>query len=653
MTSEQILEFDKIKRQLQEYALTRAAREKIDALEPFLRESDVKAGQRDTTEARKILETMGNPPLSALEGMDEILEIAEHGGCLTEDQLEQVSMTLTCVRRLKDFLNRCKRLELSLPYYEENLDSLDDVREEIVHTVRGGHVEDAASKTLHDIREKKDRTEEKMREKAESALRANKAYLSDSFCVTRNGRICIPIKKSYRGKVAGTVVEQSATGNTIFIQPSAVTAMEEKVQALQTDEENEVLRILYTLTDLLAGQGDKFRQNQRTVEKLDFIFAKGKLSFDQQATEPVMTADGGICIEQGRHPLLDQKICVPLDFKMDSEQGRQGIVITGPNTGGKTVSIKTVGLLCMMAQCGLHVTARSAVLRMNSQYLCDIGDGQNLSENLSTFSSHIKNVLAILQHANRESLVIMDELGSGTDPAEGMGIAIAILEELKKSGALFLVTTHYPEVKKYADETEGVINARMAFDQKTLQPLYRMEIGEAGESCAFYIAQRLGMPDFMLHNAWQAAYGQKSGENKQKDNHETRWKREAEQKEFTHMKGPKIVRDNVKHDRKARSRQMIAEKFSRGDSVQVLPDKKTGIVCRAADESGMVLVQLPGKKVSVSHTRLILQVPASQLYPPDYDFSIIFDSVDERKMRHLMERKYVEGAQICKEKEEK
>ena len=224
-------------------------------------------------------------------------------------------------------------------------------------------------------------------------------------------------------------------------------------------------------------------ENLKMMEKLDFIFSKGKLSIDMDATEPVMNTHRQIRLVDARHPLMDKALAVPLQFQMGD--GVQGVVITGPNTGGKTVSIKTVMLNCMMAQCGLHVTCKKADICMNSAYLCDIGDGQNLSENLSTFSAHITNGLEVLREANRDSFVIMDELGSGTDPTEGMGIAIAILEELKKSGTLFLVTTHYPEVKEYADRTEGIVNARMTFDKESLRPTTRWSLGKPGKAVLF------------------------------------------------------------------------------------------------------------------------------------------------------------------------
>ena len=314
---------------------------------------------------------------------------------------------------------------------------------------------------------------------------------------------------------------------------------------------------------------------------------------------------------------------MPLQFEIGGSV--TGIVITGPNTGGKTVAIKTVAINCIMAQCGLHVTCEEAEICMNSQYLCDIGDGQDLSENLSTFSAHIINVLDILKRVDQDSFVIMDELGSGTDPMEGMGIAVAVMEELKKSGALFLVTTHYPEVKEYAAKEEKLQNARMTFDKESLKPLYQMIIGEAGESCAFYIAKKLGMPDSMLKAASMAAYGKENNSFPQ-----------GKEKELKKIPAAKIQKKkNTVIEKKA-------GKFHLGDSVLVLPDKKIGIVCQTANEKGVLRVQMPDKKIWINHKRVRLHVAAEELYPENYDFSIIFDTVENRKLRHQMEKKYTD-----------
>ena len=393
-------------------------------------------------------------------------------------------------------------------------------------------------------------------------------------------------------------------------------------------------------------------ENVRMIEKLDFIFSKGKLSLTLDCIEPKINTDRRIVLKEGRHPLMDKAVNVPLNFTLgmcvtkedrhdaleneahgNDDHGEivRGIVITGPNTGGKTVAIKTVMLNSYMAQCGLHVTCKEADICMNGAYLSDIGDGQNLSENLSTFSAHIKNVLEILRQVNRDSFVIMDELGSGTDPAEGMGIAVAILEELRKSDCNFLVTTHYPEIKEYAEKTEHIVNARMTFDRETLMPTYQMLIGEAGESCAFYIADRLGMPKVMLKVAVEAAYG--------KDAVKNYTFRETEKLSGN---GEIICQRKITREKKVHTDAKLAEKFQIGDSVMIYPDKKIGIVCEKVNEQGVLRVQVADRKIWINHKRVKLHVKAEELYPEDYDFSIIFDSVKNRKIRHDMERKYTE-----------
>ncbi len=630
--TENALEFNRIKEKWMELAYTQEVKEKIARTQICLSESELSAKQRETTEAKAMIEKLGNPPLTTLEGVKELLVIATKGGCLTAEQLENAEKALTAVKRLKDYLNRGKGYDIPLAYYEENLDSHEDVRDEIALQIRNGRVEDGASKLLKSLRSDIDRLEQKMHEKAAVVMRNNKECMSDSFSTIRNGRICIPVKKEYKFKIGGTVIDKSATGNTLFIEPKEVGKFYEELQYLKIEEENEERRILYTLTAMLADVAESIEQNSKTIEKLDFAFSKGKLSLDYAGTEPKINTERRIKLKNGRHPLMEKEICVPLQFEIGN--GVSGIIITGPNTGGKTVAIKTVALNCLMAQCGLHVACEEADICMNSNFLCDIGDGQNLSENLSTFSAHITNVLDILKKVNQDSLVIMDELGSGTDPTEGMGIAIAILEELKKSGALFLVTTHYPEVKCYAEKEAGIVNARMTFDKESLKPLYQLVIGEAGESCALYIAQRLGMPLEMLRCAASQAYGEELP--KDLDLSGTCVIGEAELK--TGEKAVPRIQKKKQPVKKGNS----AERFSRGDSVMIYPDKKIGIVCQKANDKGVLQVQLPEKKIWINHKRVKLLVAADALYPEDYDFSIIFDTVENRKLRHDMERKYVE-----------
>lgn len=581
---------------------------------------------RDTTNSRILIERSGTPPLQNVAEAKEILTIAGKGECLTPYQLERVEKVLVAVRRLKDYLDRGKTDNNPLAYYEENLDAVETLREEISRQIRNGAVDDYASKELRQIRSDIVRCEEQMKQKAEQVMRASRECMADNFCTTRSGRICVPVKKEYKFKIPGSVIDRSATGNTFFIEPAGVAKYYEELQLLRINEENEVCRILYTLTAMVAEAVTVMNENIRMMEKLDFIFSKGKLSIDLDAVEPMINTERRIVLTDARHPLMDKKINVPLQFEIGKQA--RGIIITGPNTGGKTVAIKTVMLCCIMAQCGLHVTCTSADICMNSGYLCDIGDGQDIAENLSTFSAHIKNVLEVLGEVNRDSLVIMDELGSGTDPAEGMGIAVAILEELRRSECLFLATTHYPEVKEYAEKTQDIINARMTFDKETLCPTYQMVIGEAGESCAFYIADRLGMPNEMLKTAIRAAYG------------ETAVSAYRFQKEDTVIQ--KQGQHKISKTKKVSSGTDLGTKYRLGDSVMVYPDKKIGIVCVPVNEKGVLRIQLQNKKIWINHKRVKLLVAAAQLYPADYDFSIIFETVENRKLRHDMERKYTE-----------
>ncbi len=627
MNINQQIEFDKIKELWADLALTDDAKEKIKDTTWCMSETELRMLLKETTDARNMIEKLGTPPLQNVTDIKEVIQIVEKGQCLTPFQLERVEKVLVAIRRLKDYLTRGKQYENSLAYYDENLEPLSELADEICAKIRNGAVDDYATKELSLIRGKIMKCEEQMKLKAEQVMRANKECMAENFYTTRNGRICLPIKKEYKLKVSGSVIDKSSTGSTLFIEPTCVAKYYEELQLLKIEEENEEFQILYTISTMILGEAAVLTQNLGMIERLDFMFSKGKLSIDMDATEPVINTERRIQMADARHPLMNRDVAVPLQFQIG--KGIRGVIITGPNTGGKTIAIKTVMLNCIMAQCGLHVSCKQADICMNNTYLCDIGDGQNLSENLSTFSAHITNVLSVLKEANQDSFVIMDELGSGTDPTEGMGIAIAILEELRKSGAIFLVTTHYPEVKEYAKETEGIINARMLFDKETLCPTYQMVIGEAGESCAFYIADRLGMPNEMLRVAIKAAYGEEAVDSYVFHNQETKMQKKHSAK--------------ILKSKKSKKDTGLSVKYNIGDSVMVFPDKKIGIVCEPINERGTLRVQLPNKKIWINHKRVKLHVAATELYPEDYDFSIVFDSVETRKKRHDMDRKFTDA----------
>lgn len=621
--TDKILEFDKIKEKWSELAFTECAKERIRDTVPYLSENELRARLRETSEARTLIEKNGNPPLVSFNGIREYIQVALKGECLSISQIEEIEKALVAVMRLKKYLNRSKQWDISLSYYDEGLDCLEDLKETINLQIRNGNIDDNASKELRSLRTEMEQKERNIRMKVDTFIRKNKDILADSFSTWRNGHLCVPVKKEYKYKLKGSVIDQSSTGSTLFMEPLTVSKLNEELQFLRLCVENEEKRILYSLSAMIADDAEKFEQNIRTIEKLDYVFSKGKLSIEYGGSEPKINTKRYIMFRDSRHPLMKQEDCVPLQFEIGKDF--DGVIITGPNTGGKTVAIKTVALNCMMAQCGLHVACKEADICMNDNFLCDIGDGQNLSENLSTFSSHIVNVLEILRKVSKESLVVMDELGSGTDPTEGMGIAIAILEELRKSGALFLVTTHYPEVKQYADKQRRIKNARMTFDKESLKPLYQLIIGEAGESCAFYIAGKMGMPEEMLRTAMQTAYGNTDlPENLRNVISNNQLLKEK----HLHIQKIKTKRAGVKKERD----------YQLGDSVLVYPDKKIGIVCKTANEKGVLRVQMADKKIWINHKRIKLHVAADELYPEDYDFSIIFESVQNRKLKHQIER---------------
>lgn len=626
------LEFDRIIEMLSEQAMSDNAKNNALALRPYLNEGEAKRKMQETTEARCILENIGTPPLSSMKEIDKIMMLASKDAILLPEQLLGVAQFLISCKRMKLYLKKAELFDSSVAYYGNSINDLSDLYEEIEGAIRNGIVDDGASTQLKNIRRKIEATGAQAKIKLENLLRSKKEWFADAYIATRNGHYTLPVKKEYKNQISGTVIDASQSGNTYFIEPSTVSKLQEELSILFIEEDNEVRKILYTLTALVEENTQLININIEAMETLDFIFAKAKLGQKMKAIPVEITTNRKIIIKSGRHPLLDQEMVVPLDFKIGD--GMKGVVITGPNTGGKTVALKTVGLLSMMAQSGLHVpTGEGSEFCMHNVILCDIGDGQSITENLSTFSSHIKNIIDILYNTNDDSLVLLDELGSGTDPAEGMGIAVAVLEELKKKKCLFIATTHYPEIKEFAKNTEGIINARISFDRESLQPLYKLEIGEAGESCALYIAKRLGFPQHMLERAYSAVYG-KNACTQLYNYNESDFK--ADLSRETAMESKEI---NPIQKQSIKPQQGRSSRFNVGDSVMVYPQKLIGIVY-GENEKGEIIVQIKGKKQQVMHKRIKLLAPASELYPPDYDFSIVFDTVENRKTRHELSKKH-------------
>ena len=626
MTQDMItLGFDQIIKQLQEQAVSRTAQRRLGEVEPILNEGLCRAKMEETTAALRVMENAGTPPLTDTDGTEVGLIQAAQGEMLLPAQLTSVARFCSTVQRLRRYLQGAQMFSAGISSWHTELPALDGLEDDIERSIREDTVMDDASPALRNLRRRREYTEQAIREKLNQILLHHRKELADSYITQRNGVYVIPVQKRFQNAFPGRVVDASGKGRTVFMEPSAVQAIRRELEKLLIDIDAEERRILWELSDRVASEEDSLKTAIRVMTDLDMIFARAKLSMKMKAYPVELTMERHIRLVNARHPLLDQEACVPLNLEILLPDS--GIAVTGPNTGGKTVCLKTVGLLTMMAQSGLHIPCdKGTTIAMMDRVLCDIGDSQSISQNLSTFSGHMINVIRILEECSQESLVLLDELGSGTDPAEGSGLAAAILEELCRRGCFFMVTTHDPQIKQWAEQTEHVISARMAFDQASLRPLYQLEMGLSGESCAIEIARRLGMNEGLLARARQVA------DDGVKTQPEPAWKP---------MKIPA-----GRLQRLPARKEGNYERFSMGDSVMLLPDKKNAIVYQPADDEGNVIVQIQDRKITVRHNRLKLLVPAEQLYPPDYDFSIVFDTVANRKAAHTMKRKFDPDAVI-------
>ena len=619
------LGFDQIIRQLQEMAVSGSARRMLDDTEPILNESLCRARMEETTAARRVMENAGTPPLTETEITQAGLAAALQGGMLSPADLCSVARFCAAIRRLRRYLQGAALYSAAIASWHTELPDLDPLEEDISRSVREDAVLDEASPALRNLRRLRDSAEQGIRDKLNQMILHHKKELADSYITRRGGTFVLPVQKKFQSQFPGRVIDTSGKGSTVFMEPSAVRSMRLDLDQLLIDIDTEERRILWELSDRVAAEAQPLEDALRVMTDLDVIFARAKLSLEMNARPAEITSERRIRLVDARHPLLNPETCVPLSLDLSLPDA--GIAVTGPNTGGKTVCLRTVGLLTMMAQSGLHIPCGDGtVIGMMDRVLCDIGDSQSISQNLSTFSGHMTNVIRILHECSRDSLVLLDELGSGTDPAEGSGLAASILEELLRRRCFFLVTTHDPQIKQWAEQNEHVVSARMAFDQATLQPLYRLELGKSGKSCAIEIARRLGMDEGLLARARQVTY--QGPEAKPEGRHRP-------------MPVP-----STRLQRRVVRKEADFERFTMGDSVLLLPDKKNAIVYQPADDEGNVVVQLQGRKLTVRHNRLKLLVPAAELYPPDYDFSIIFDTVANRKAAHTMDRKYDPDAVI-------
>ncbi|MGX8774353.1 MAG: endonuclease MutS2 [Bacillota bacterium] len=503
-----VLEYDKIIEMLKDRASSEMTRKVISELEPVCDARQIKEKQEETTEAVKLISAKGPLPVGGFYDVEGLAGFTRKGGVLTMAQLLQILYNLKAAERTVAFLKGDDVPELPL------IGSIVEVMavhkafaEEIDRCIISeDEMSDNASTQLRTIRRAIVRQNDAVKAKINHILNSERTILQDAIVTIRNGRYVIPVKQEHRTRVPGIIHDQSGSGATVFVEPQAIVNMNNELRQLELDEKAEMNRIL---GELSAGVSEIYHDivnNQKLLLELDLINAKGRLSFDMDGEEPLIDEGKELQLISATHPLIDKKTVVPVNISIGGDYTT--LVVTGPNTGGKTVTLKTAGLLVLMAQTGLHIpVSPGSRVPVYENVFADIGDEQSIEQSLSTFSSHMSNIVEIMKEADERSLVLLDELGAGTDPTEGAALAISILESLARRGACTIATTHYTELKKYAISTDGVENASMEFDVETLSPTYKLTIGLPGKSNAFEISRKLGLPDEITDRAAQMLEG--------------------------------------------------------------------------------------------------------------------------------------------------
>ncbi len=496
------LEFDKIKNMLASVAYTSGAKELALALEPTDNIDHVRRRLTRTTDARRLADAKGMPSFGGVVDMSSIRERADKGAILTTRELLDVANLLRTSRNLRDYIRSNKLFDTVLDEIFERLIPDRALEDRISRSIISEDmIADEASAALGDVRRKIRAANNKIKETLKTYVGGSYSkYLQENIVTMRNGRYVVPVRAECRGDVKGLIHDTSSSGATIFVEPMAVVDANNELRMLEAKEAHEIERVLSELSVGVSVISTQIKHNYENITELAFIFGCAELSRKMDACEPVMNEEKVIDLRRARHPLIDKDTVVPINVTLGDEFDT--LIITGPNTGGKTVTLKTLGLFSLMAQSGLHVPADDGSrLTTLEQILVDLGDEQSIEQSLSTFSSHMVNIVNIVNKKNSRSLVLFDELGAGTDPVEGAALAVAVIENVREAGALCAATTHYAELKAYALDTDGVRNASCEFNVETLKPTYKLVIGTPGKSNAFAISEKLGLPKALIDRA--------------------------------------------------------------------------------------------------------------------------------------------------------
>ncbi|HCL4437429.1 mannonate oxidoreductase [Clostridium botulinum] len=605
------LHYYELKEIIKEYCVSGLGKRLIDKLEPSSNIKIVNQRLDETSEGRRLLDVSYNIPLEGIFNILPLIEKIEKGASLEPTDLTMMSNFLRGCRKVKLFIKDKEGYAPTLSAYGENICDLSYIEEEINRSIRGSVVDSNASKELKKIRRNIDICESRIKEKLDKLLRnsANKEYIQEFFISQRDGKHTIAIKAAHKNKVQGTIVETSSKGTTVFMEPNVISKHTSELAVLKAEESVEEYKILATLTEMLFERIKDLKMNVDVISEYDMIWAKAKYSKVINGIKPKLNDYGYIKIIKGKYPLI--KDSIPLDFEIGKDY--RGLIITGPNAGGKTIVLKTIGLLTLAIQSGFHIEAEEGTeFSVFKKLFVDIGDNQSVENALSTFSSHVKNLAEIIRESTKSTLLLFDEIGSGTEPNEGSALAIAILEELYHKGSITISTTHYGEIKNFSKEHPDFENAAMEFEKETLEPLYRLSIGKVGDSNALYISKKMGLYDSIIDRA--------------------RKYMDTKSYNYNLIEDSKIIKN----------KELQAEEdfyeYSVGDKVILLENNESAIVYKERDRLNNVTILYNKEFIEVNYKRINLELKASELYPEGYDLNQLFISYKERKLEKDIKR---------------
>lgn len=607
------LQYNELKEIVKSYCVSGLGQQLMDTLTPSSNLKVVKHRLTETTEARTILDAGGNVPFIGISNIEHTIDKLDKGIILDPEELFRFSDFLRSCRRIKTFMCNKEMLAPTLAMYANSMTEFVGIEEEINFSIKNNQVDSAASKELKRVRFQIESTEQKIKDRLNKFLNSsvNKKYIQEFVISVKDDRYTIPIKASYKNHVHGSVIEISSKGSTVFMEPNVVGKLSVELATLKSEEDMLEYQILATLTGLVAENLQPIKINIELISQYDMIFAKAKYSKTMNGIEPNINEHGDIKLVDCKHPLLSGHI-VPLQFQIGSSY--RSLIITGPNAGGKTIVLKTIGLVTLAAMSGFHISAsKETQIAVFGRIFVDIGDNQSLENALSTFSSHMKNLSEILQSVNNNTLLLFDEIGSGTEPNEGAALAISLLEEFYLKGCITVATTHYGEIKRFSELHNDFMNAAMQFDHETLEPLYKLLIGQSGDSNALWISRKMNVPENVLRRA----------EDYMK-NKEYRLERINESK----VRKPKPVVEKVE----------THIDYQKGDRVKLLDHDDIGIVYKEKDEYHNVTVFYRNQFIEVNEKRLVLDLKAAELYPEGYDVDTLFIDYKTRKRNHDIER---------------